>query len=102
MAYKLSQNDYNGLKNEIQVGSINCDETYYVFIYPNPIEDIMIISSKINGVVTLFDVTGKILFQQMIEAGENKFSMLFITSGVYIANIELSNGKIENQKLIKL
>lgn len=78
------------------------DETFAdISIYPNPVEDILKIKTSeilTEKIATIFDVTGKRVFNQMITNNELDVSKL--QGGVYFLRIE-SNGRSLKRKFIK-
>lgn len=78
------------------------DETFAdISIYPNPVDDILKIKTSeilTEKIATIFDVTGKRVFNQMITNNELDVSKL--QGGVYFLRIE-SNGRSIKRKFIK-
>jgi len=72
-----------------------------VVIYPNPVQDILNISTAANlsnRVASVFDINGKRVINQKLTNNTLKVSSL--QSGVYILRLE-ANGKVMNRKFIK-
>ncbi|WP_417871212.1 FG-GAP-like repeat-containing protein [Winogradskyella sp.] len=78
------------------------DETFAdISIYPNPVDDVLKIKTSeilTEKIATIFDVTGKRVFNQMITNNELDVSKL--QGGVYFLRIE-SNGRSLKRKFIK-
>ncbi|MFT5777362.1 MAG: hypothetical protein ACI837_000294 [Crocinitomicaceae bacterium] len=99
--YRLSQTDYDGNSESFQTLSVNCQAFKDFLISPNPFEHEFTITATMGGTVTLHDVTGKITMSQTFGAGKNLLEASQLATGTYIARIELENGNIQLQKLVK-
>lgn len=99
--YRLSQTDYNGTTEYFQSRTVSCNNAGNIIIYPNPFEDHLTITSEFDGVITLFDVSGKLVFEKVIGAGKNVFRIETLASGSYIAHVVLDNGSSKKVKLVK-
>ena len=72
-----------------------------IAIYPNPVDDVLTIKTRADlteKIATVFDITGKKVYNQMLLTNELKVSSL--QSGVYFLRIE-SEGKSIRRKFIK-
>ncbi|WP_430467158.1 FG-GAP-like repeat-containing protein [Winogradskyella ouciana] len=78
------------------------DETLSdISIYPNPVDDVLIIKTRADlteKIATIFDVTGKRVYNQKLLTNELNVSSL--QSGVYFLRLE-SDGKSIRRKFIK-
>lgn len=99
--YRLSQTDYDGSQEFLKTISIDCMQEEVVKLYPNPFENSLTISSQHRGILTLYDISGKVIQQMSFEAGVQSRAMYEIANGIYIAHVLLSNGEIEDIKLFK-
>ena len=78
-------------------------------VWPNPVQDDMYMSLDgqsggfNHGVIEIFELTGQLVFEKIIEGGEGsiiELSHLNLRSGIYI--VRLSNdGKIYKRKIVK-
>jgi len=87
--------------NEGQTLSVEDQELTDVVIYPNPVQDMIYISTAAditNRVVSVFDINGKRVINHKLMNNALKVSTL--QSGVYILRLE-ANGKVMNRKFIK-
>lgn len=100
--YRLSQTDFDGAKSIFQTISLNCDVKETVLLYPNPFEDQFIMNAGSDGTITIIDLTGKVLSEEQFQAGVSTIGTESLSKGTYIARIILSNGTIEDKKLVKL
>ncbi len=76
-----------------------------VNFYPNPFSSSLIIDQGICGTyqtLSLYDISGKIIFATPIQINTNIIHLPNIPSGVYIALLRAKDGKKLVQKLIKL
>lgn len=63
-------------------------------LYPNPSSDFIIFDIDENSLVRIFDINGKIVFNQNINSSENKINISNLNEGIYFINIK--NSKSEN------
>ena len=59
-----------------------------VFFHPNPVED-NIYFNTMNGIVSIFDISGKKIFEQSFLSGQSDIS--FLKSGIYIIRVQSGN-----------
>ncbi|RLD76880.1 MAG: hypothetical protein DRJ07_15570 [Bacteroidetes bacterium] len=76
-----------------------------LFIYPNPVSNILFIKNKTNEVieiVTIFDITGKLVYNKTIESNSTQISLnIFkLKPGFYILNLK-SNLNTYTKKINK-
>ena len=70
-------------------------------VYPNPVVDFLSINTKERiKVVTITDITGKLISNVKFNSKENKVDFSDLASGVYIVKIETEKG-IKSFKVIK-
>lgn len=83
---------------KLGVNDINREKIYF---YPNPIKDILNISSK-NQVkeVSIFNYVGQKIVT-LNEPKSNKIDVSKLTSGSYLVNVKLENGTTETFKVLK-
>lgn len=74
----------------------------YLAIHPNPTSDLIQIStnSVIEGKVKVYDMVGKICYENQFLSQQNQFNLSALESGNYIVEIEVL-GEIARAKLIK-
>jgi hypothetical protein len=73
-------------------------------VYPNPAQDFIIVKTDFNfknGKISVYDLNGKMIKSEPIEAYENKIDMNSLVSGFYIIKIESLNGDSFFEKIIK-
>ena len=68
-----------------------------IVVYPNPVEDVINIVSNLDIRVNLYDMSGKILKQNITE---KQIDLSNLPQGVYFLNIE-HEGNIYNKRIIK-
>ena len=81
--------------------SVQDVELLDISIHPNPVKDILNISTSINlsnRIATVFDINGKRVLNEMV--ANNSLDVSKLQSGIYILRLE-SNGKLINRKFIK-
>lgn len=107
--YRLKQIDFNGVQKELSIISIpkNCfDDSEQFWINPNPFNNEIKIqwSDNIsnNNQITVFDLAGKIVYQDKFSINYN--NLIIDTkdwdNGIYLFQI-INNEKITTQKLLK-
>lgn len=70
-----------------------------IFIYPNPVKDILFLNKKIDAKAQIFDGSGKLLHLQSVKNG--KLDVKHLTSGHYILVIKDSKENNLSLKFIK-
>jgi len=71
-------------------------------IYPNPVADHIVITSENNieqGVISLFDVSGRLVYETTIEGNNCKIELPVLKSGPYIAIVK-SGDILSKQKIV--
>lgn len=81
----------NSWTTSVNVGtttSINeSDISNSIKVYPNPVTDILKISSNRETKIDIYTISGRLVLSKDIEIGENVISFLEYPSGVYIVNV---------------
>jgi hypothetical protein len=63
-----------------------------ISIYPNPASNILYIENPVNKAnVSIFDLSGKLVIQKLLETGINKINISDLNSGLFLINV---NGNI--------
>lgn len=91
-----------GLNQENGVTALNNTYTGELKLYPNPIEDYLVISLKEydNSVYYIRDLTGKSIETGNILEAETRVDVSDYAAGVYIIDINI-NGSIKTMKVVK-
>jgi hypothetical protein len=72
------------------------------YIYPNPFYSSFSISLKDKGILFLKDITGKIVYQSVVQEGDNIIDThASLSSGIYFIELELGKIKVKPIKIIK-
>lgn len=70
-------------------------------LYPNPTVDELFIETEEQQVVlTIYDLQGRVIFEQKLEDSKNQISLSFLPAGIYQVLLE-SNSKQLHHKLVK-
>jgi PKD repeat protein len=70
-------------------------------VYPNPVVNELKIESVFGGSVKLFDLNGRVVFEAMLEQGENTINTSSVKAGVY--NLQLSHPNFSrNLRMVKV
>jgi hypothetical protein len=103
--YKLKQVDFNGTSEESAIRSVTLINSLAPVVYPNPAENT--VSVRLNGTesagkvqVEMYDVLGKLYFEELFSEKEFSLDLSDFAPGVYNMVIKSENS-VFNQKLIK-
>ena len=91
--------------NCIVPSAISSNEINPIRVFPNPTDKILnfVVDRQYkNGVVSIMDVTGKVLISELLYGVKNTIDLSILTKGIYILFVEDGNEMISSQKLIKL
>ena len=55
--------------------------------FPNPVNNELTVSSSIAGQLSIFDMSGRMVLETRIQAGENKISTTALKAGVYVMKV---------------
>ena len=72
-----------------------------ITLYPNPFQTSLYIRSKSNGRIIITDVTGRIVFNNIIYSPEYNLNLHFLQTGIYHVEIITSDG-IYKKKISKI
>jgi hypothetical protein len=81
--------------------SVNDETLSNITIYPNPVDDVLIITTSLDlseKIATVFDINGKRIINQKLDS--NSLNVSTLNSGVYFLRLE-SEGKTLKRKFIK-
>ncbi len=98
--YRLKQVDFNGEIVYSQVKSVNFEDEYDLFAYPNPVKDILTIRMKNIDVssIQLIDMLGRDVTQRVVfdvvSKGEIRLDMNNLNSNMYLLKIGFKQIKI--------
>jgi hypothetical protein len=67
-------------------------------LYPNPVENIINITSRHQGIINIYSITGHIIKTEMITVGSNQIDCSSIENGIYIVKIT-TEGDSNTQKI---
>lgn len=99
--YRLSQTDIDGTTTQYNILTTRCGEEFNVQVSPNPFNDRLRVNSSRNGTIQLIDISGKVVLDQHLSAGENEIVTESLESAVYVAQITLESGETEQLKVVK-
>lgn len=76
---------------------------HYAIVWPNPARNLLIVEyTNQKGILSIFDVNGKVVHQEMIQEGRNDIDISGLNAGFYIYQIQVESEAIESGKFIKL
>jgi len=96
----------NGTILKTAFGPVGTKENKFAFqseinVYPNPANDHFTIGNKnLKGTAELFDVSGRLLFEKVLEKNETTFSLEGMENGIYLLQIKSDEGTY-TKKIIK-
>ncbi len=83
------------------LGNISVNNENIVSIYPNPTKESLTITSKEGGQLRLFNLEGKLIYQQYIQPENELVSLVSISFGVYHLEYTDKLGRTQGMKLVK-
>ena len=102
--YTFTVRDANGCEvttNEaVAVTSVEFKSGNVLF-YPNPVEDIINVSSVEGSLIRIIDNKGVALFQKEISKEDEQISLRFLNPGIYLLEVVKREGEIHRFKLLK-
>lgn len=78
------------------------NQNRFLKIHPNPANDLIYVSTNIDldGKINIYDVVGKLCYENYFSAKQTEFNLSNLQSGNYIVEIDVA-GEISRTKLIK-
>ncbi len=75
-----------------------------ITFFPNPTEDF--ISIKSNNIVAISkikisDTCGRVVFQEKVNSADQTWNLAHLADGVYLLCVELEDGRIESERIVK-
>lgn len=83
------------------LGNSDFENVTSITIYPNPSTGIFNIVSQQNASVEIYDLLGKLVYNQSLVSGTNSIDISNFNAGVYLLKATDANGNTETHKLIK-
>lgn len=83
------------------LGNSDFENTANITIYPNPSNGIFNIVSQENVSIEIYNLLGKLVFNQPLANGTNSIDISNFNTGVYLLKTIDGNGNIKSHKLIK-
>lgn len=85
----------------VTLGNSDFENVTSITIYPNPSTGIFNIVSQQNASVEIYDLLGKLVYNQSLVSGTNSIDISNFNAGVYLLKATDANGNSETHKLIK-
>jgi hypothetical protein len=73
-------------------------KTSSIFIYPNPVKDVLNFSEEVSD-IKIIDVSGKIVLN--FSSSKKILNLAFLPSGIYLLTAKVKSGERITQKVIK-
>jgi hypothetical protein len=88
--------------NEIVITNVSVAEqgAANFVLYPNPVADVLQINLPDAGMLSCYDLQGRLVAQQQLEAGLQSWEVLDYAPGLYVMVYE-SAGKLQRQRFVK-
>lgn len=83
------------------LGNPDFENSAKITVYPNPSTGVFNIVSQQDLVVEVYDLVGKLVLNQKIAVGTDRFDISNFSSGVYLLKVIDNSGNSESYKLIK-
>jgi len=103
--YRLRVTEYNGITTYSSIKRVDIAQSASLSIWPNPASDqlkVQLSSTSGSGsTLFLYDKTGRLLSQGVLQIGITSVNIKNFTAGSYIARIQHANGTVTNQQFIK-
>ena len=104
--YRIRQEDLNGKATYSDTKTVAVKTSNPIAVWPNPTTDAVHIQGDNANTgrmsrAWLFDQSGRVLTESRLQPGLNTIAMRSLPSGAYTIRVQLGNGEIYNQKLIK-
>ncbi len=71
-----------------------------ISIYPNPAQDFVVLKSDDNSEVIISDLSGKVVYRNVLNSSLERINISSFRTGVYIVTVK-NNSSVYTQKLIK-
>jgi hypothetical protein len=104
ISYRLHTVDIDGKESYSKIVplSIDCGDPFVLKVYPNPVNDIVIISGLVpNSRIRLVDGSGRVLTNIIANSTKHEIDMRTLVKGIYLLQIVQDNKTVKSAKLIK-
>jgi len=85
----------------VPVNVVNVMNMKNVFVYPNPVQNELIIENAENCIVQIFDVVGREVYSGVIEQKNQTINTSYFSRGTYFLEIKSSDGERIIKKIVK-
>jgi hypothetical protein len=103
--YRIQQVNYNGSGSYSMTKMINVENNSPISLWPNPTRDLIQIRTGAKNscgfTLQIFDRSGKLISQNMLKAGVSTININSLSTGIYLVHVQLADGEVYNQKLMK-
>jgi Secretion system C-terminal sorting domain len=101
--YRLKMVDRSGLYTYSPIVSIenNCNDSYNIFVYPNPVADVLKVSGLKGGeTIRLYNALGQLVFSKLSSTNVEQLAMKAYSKGMYFLSIYKENQLIHTEKIV--
>ena len=85
----------------VEVVSVNEHEATAFDVYPNPAHEEVAFNLEDDAQVSLYDMTGRMVGTMNLAAGEARYNVADLESGVYFLNVRYTDGKVAVTRFVK-
>ena len=97
---KDANSTYVNDEAECNLLSVDTAEQITFGMYPNPVKNTVYVNANTtNSEMSIYDITGKVVLNEVLNFGENSIDVSGLSSGVYLARF-ISDNTIQTKKLI--
>jgi hypothetical protein len=88
-------------KNDAFVGLKEIKEQLNVNVYPNPVNDklIIVLNSQSNGMIQLYNQLGELVLEEKLSSDITEINTGLFTNGIYLLSIKTQEG-ISSKKVV--
>lgn len=88
--YQLKQVDIDGRFSLSAIRSVNLQTEEEIVLFPNPVKEVLQLNGWNGGLLRLYDVSGKIMFEKQFEKNQLNydFSLSTFPKGIYFLKLE--------------
>jgi hypothetical protein len=91
----------DNIKLEGPSSVFNAENKNFLEIYPNPCnQSFFIPAQKVPAIIRVHDISGKLIKEVVLNAGEREVNTTLLANGVYFMELSAGNKKIGTQRIV--
>jgi hypothetical protein len=102
--YRIREQDMNGKDNYSSIKMVSVSSSTKISVWPNPARDVVYVQNNGNNNnvnAEIFDQFGKRMASTILHQGNNAVNVSNLPNGTYIIHMQIGDGSIYNEKMIK-